>query len=95
MDLFNTLGYMGGFLLAFCSVPEAFLAFKRKDSGLSWPFLMMWLWGEIFIIIPIIFDIKVGFLLLNYTLNIVLILIICYYKVQGIKNRKLENNLKN
>ena len=79
----NTLGYLGGILLACCAIPESYLAWKRKKSDLSWAFLSMWLLGEIFILIPVIFQIQVGFLLLNYSLNIVLISIICYYKYKG------------
>lgn len=79
----NLLGYLGGILLAFCAIPEAYLAWKRKRSDLSWTFLGMWGIGEVAILIPVIFEIKVGFLLLNYSLNVILISVICFYKRKG------------
>lgn len=39
MDL---IGYIGGILLAFCAAPEAYLAWKRGHSSLSWGFLSLW-----------------------------------------------------
>ena len=79
----NSLGYVGGILLAMCGLPEAYYAWKNKKSHLSWLFLAMWGFGEILILVPIIFEIQVGFLLLNYIANVIFISVICYYKRKG------------
>jgi len=82
----NLIGYIGGILLACCAIPEVYIAWKNKKSDLSWTFLLMWLSGEILILIPVLFEIRVGFLLLNYVTNVTLISVICYYKFKGERN---------
>ena len=79
------LGWIGSGLLAFCAVPEAYLAWRRKGSSLTWTFLSIWWLGEVLILIPVLIDVKVGFLLFNYIINILLISIIMYYKYKGEK----------
>ena len=75
------IGWIGGILLAFCGLPQAWESYKTKSSdGLTWGFLIMWGVGELFTIVyiipkwhwPIIF---------NYTANFIFLLIIIYYKV--------------
>lgn len=83
MDL---IGYIGGILLAFCAAPEAYLAWKRGHSSLSWGFLSLWGVGEVFTLAAVLTDAPLGYLLLNYGLNILFISIICYYKRKGDKN---------
>jgi len=80
----NSLGYLGGILLAFCGVPEMIKAIRYKRSDLTWTFLAMWGIGEICILIPVLFKIKIGFLLLNYVANVIFISVICYYKYKGV-----------
>ena len=82
--MINLIGWLGAMLLAFCAVPEAILAIKNGHAnGLSWPFLLMWYFGEIFILVPILYKIKEKFLIFNYSLNIICITIIIYYKLTG------------
>lgn len=78
--MINIIGWIGAFLLAFCGLPECYLAIKNKNSNLSWSFLLMWGIGEVFLLIPVILQIKSSFLLFNYIANIVFISIICWYK---------------
>ena len=52
------LGWIGSGLLAFCAVPEAYLAWRRKGSSLTWTFLSIWWLGEVLILIPVLIDVK-------------------------------------
>ena len=80
MDL---MGWIGSLLLAGCGLPEAILAIKNKRTGLSWPFLIMWGLGEIFVLIPVLFKVKTPWLIINYTFNTILIGVIVYVKFRG------------
>ena len=79
----DILGWIGSILLAVCGAPEAYNAIKNKTSSLSWAFLALWGFGEVFVFIPVLFKIKSPFLILNYSLNIAFISIIVYYKIRG------------
>lgn len=83
------VAWSGAFLLSFCSVPELYKAYKTKKCSLTWSFLMMWLVGEIFTLIPILSRDLGLFLVFNYTLNIAIISALCYYKLRGGKNEKI------
>jgi uncharacterized protein with PQ loop repeat len=75
------IGYIGGILLAICGAPQAYLSYKQGHSdGISILFLLMWSLGEIFTLIYIIPKIDIP-LLLNYTSNLVFLLIIWRYKI--------------
>lgn len=76
----NTLGWIGSLLLAFCAIPESVKAYKTKRCEMTWTFLLMWFFGEIFVLIPVIFEIQNAFLLFNYGLNTVLISYLVYTK---------------
>lgn len=74
-------GWLGSFLLAICAAPQAFYALKHKNShGISWGFLLLWLFGEIFTLIYVL-KLQDAPLLLNYTLNLVFLCVILYFKV--------------
>lgn len=82
--LLKRIGWIGSVLLAVCSIPEVILAFKNGHvKGLTWEFLLLWYFGEIFILIPVLFKIKETFLTFNYLLNITLISILIYFKFLG------------
>lgn len=83
----NSLGWIGGILLAFCALPEAFSSFRKKRCDLSWGFLSMWGLGEVFILIPVIGDKMAPFLLFNYSLNIVIISVLIYFKTKTLKQK--------
>jgi uncharacterized protein with PQ loop repeat len=80
------LGWLGAFLLAFCAVPELYSTLRTKKCGLTWGFLNMWLFGEIFTLVPVVSKQLGTFLIFNYSLNIVIILILCYYKIRSKRN---------
>ncbi|NDB12461.1 MAG: hypothetical protein EBX54_11200, partial [Betaproteobacteria bacterium] len=53
--MLDLLGWLGGLMLAFSAVPQALESYRCKNSnGLTWPFLMMWFWGEVFMIVYIV-----------------------------------------
>ena len=79
----ETIGWIGSILFALCGFPQALQSYKDKHSnGLNWPFILMWLFGEILTLIyiwpksdyPLIF---------NYSLNLMFLLVIIYYKVKS------------
>lgn len=76
----TTFGWLGSVLLAFCGLPELFVTLKTKQCKLSWPFLLMWGLGEVFTLIAIVDQKMSAFLLLNYSLNMVIIFILIYFK---------------
>ena len=78
----ETLGWIGGILLAVCSVPELIKTIKTKTCSLSWGFLLLWWFGELFIMIPVIAKSMPFFLTFNYTLNLLIISILIYYKAR-------------
>ena len=80
-DNLEIIGWVGAFLLATCGLPQAIKSWRQKHSyGLSLWFLLMWMAGEVLVLIyvlpkwhwPLIF---------NYTTNIVFVTIILYYKL--------------
>ncbi len=81
--LLELLGWTGGILLAFCGLPEAIKAIVTHTCTLSWPFLLMWLFGEVFVLIPVWIKIRKGWLLINYCANIIFVGIMVYYKLFG------------
>lgn len=79
---YEWLGWLGSMLFAFCGLPQAIHAFRHKHAdGMTWSFLMMWLWGEVFTLIYISSKQDVVPLLANYILNVLFLLVILWYKV--------------
>lgn len=70
---------IGSFLLAACGAPLAFEAFQKGSSDISLPFTFMWLFGEIFVAIYVIYK-KEKALTINYLANIFFILIVLFYR---------------
>lgn len=80
--MIDSLGAIGAFLLAVCALPELFSSFRRGYCGTSWGFLQIWFWGEVTTFLYIIFTSMDVYLLTNYSLNIILILCLFYYKTK-------------
>lgn len=76
------LGYIAGFLFAFCALPQAMQSYKEGNSrGINNLFLWMWFLGEVLMTIYVY--VKHGMdmpLLINYWFNTALILVIMRYK---------------
>jgi uncharacterized protein with PQ loop repeat len=77
----ETIGWLGSLLLAFCGLPQALESIKTKSSaGLTWGFILMWSFGEIFTFIYVAPKMDLP-LIFNYTANIIFLAIIVYYKL--------------
>ncbi len=77
------IGWLGAILFSLCAVPQAIKTYRtKKADDLSWAFLMMWLWGEIFTLIYVLDnDVLQWPLIVNYIFNIVLVLYILWAKL--------------
>ena len=75
-------GIIGALMFAFCGLPQAITCIKTGNSqGLSWSFLIMWFFGEVFTIVYILP--KHDYILLtNYILNFGFLLIMLKYKIK-------------
>ena len=81
LNLFSILGWLGSVCLAVCGVPQAIQSFRDKHShGISWGFLLLWTFGEIFAL-AYVFDKLDLPLLVNYGCNILIVGIMLYYKI--------------
>lgn len=76
----DVVGYLGAFLLAICGSFEAFRSFRNKRCDVGYGLLLSWLIGEILLVIYNFLAMDIP-LFINYTANIVFILIMLYYKV--------------
>jgi uncharacterized protein with PQ loop repeat len=77
----ETLGYIGSIMLAICGLPQAIESFKTKSSeGLTWGFLALWFFGEIFTFAYILPKMDLP-LLINYSANIIFLSVIIYFKL--------------
>lgn len=79
--MMETIGWVGGILLAFCGLPQAIQSYKTKNSdGLTWGLLSMWMLGEILTIAYVLPKMHLP-LIFNYAANIVFLSIIIWYKL--------------
>lgn len=77
----EAIGWIGGFFFAICAVPQAWQSYRQGHSvGLSWMFLWFWLLGEVLTTIYVLPK-EHWPLIFNYVFNIILLLIIMWYKV--------------
>lgn len=78
MEIF---GWIGGILLSVCGIPQAYKVFREKHAnGMSHLNLWLWLFGELFVLIYVIFGNYSLPLLINYSLNFIVVNVIIYYK---------------
>lgn len=74
------IGWLGSIMLSVCGLPQAWDSFRKKNSdGISWGFILLWLFGEIFALIYA-FYIKENPIIFNCALNTIIISVIFYYK---------------
>jgi uncharacterized protein with PQ loop repeat len=78
----NLVGWVGSILFACCAFPQAVQAYRQGHSeGLSWAFLLMWLFGEV-LTIAYVLPKRDWPLLFNYAANLAFLLVILRYKVR-------------
>lgn len=81
MSIFEILGWLGSICLAICGIPQAWQSFKDKHShGISWGFVLLWAFGEIFALAYVYDKLDLP-LLLNYATNILILAVILYFKI--------------
>ena len=86
MTIFEIMGWLGSICLAICGIPQAWQSYKDKHSdGISWGFVLLWAFGEIFALAYVYDKLDLP-LLLNYATNILILAVILYYKVKPQKD---------
>jgi uncharacterized protein with PQ loop repeat len=86
MVINEAIGWIGGTIMSLCAVPQVYRTWKtKKAEDLSWGFLLMWFWGEIFLCFYIVFkDFETNVfhipLYLNYLFNTLLVVYLIYAK---------------
>jgi len=82
MSIFEIMGWLGSICLAICGIPQAWQSIKDKHShGISWGFVLLWAFGEIFALAYVYDKLDLP-LLLNYATNILILAVILYYKIK-------------
>lgn len=78
----ENIGWIGSILLAFCGLPQAWESIRMGHSrGLTWGFLFMWFVGELCTFAYILPKMDLP-LLVNYSANIMFLIIIIFYKIK-------------
>ena len=79
--MIELLGWIGGICLAVCALPQAIKSYRTKSSeGISGTFIALWIAGEIFTIGYILLTTMQWPLLINYSFNILCLLVIIFYR---------------
>ncbi len=83
--IIEAIGWIGSMLFCLCALPQLITVYRNKHGfGLSWGFLLLWLFGEILCAIYVGSQPIVQLpLIVNYALNLVMLLVIIYYKIAG------------
>lgn len=76
------IGWIGSILLAGCGLPELIRTIRDGKCHIGWGMLLSWFFGEVFVLLHILKTIDDLALLTNYTLNIIIISIMLYYKIR-------------
>lgn len=77
----NALGWLGSIALALCGLPQAIECYRKGNSrGLSWAFLLLWFFGELFTL-AYVWDKSDIPLIVNYVANIGLLLVMLKFKL--------------
>lgn len=71
---------VGSVLLALCGFPEALRAFRLKRCDIGWGMLLMWLIGELCLVVFAL-QTKQHVLLINYFANILFLAVMLFYKL--------------
>ncbi len=80
------IGWTGALLFSWCAVPQCLKTWRtRRADDLSWGFLLMWLWGEVFTLAYVLAtNARTGDyqlpLLTNYAFNLLLACYLIYAK---------------
>jgi len=85
MSILDAIGWIGSSLFSLCALPQTITVWRNKHGhGLSWAFLLMWLLGEILCLIYTSLQQIVPVpLVVNYIVNLAMLIVIIYYKIHG------------
>jgi len=76
----DAIGWLGSMLFALCGLPQAIESYRKKHSrGLTWMFLLMWLFGEILTFAYVLPKMDYP-LLANYVVNFLFLIVIIWFK---------------
>ncbi len=75
------IGWIGSLLLAICGIPELIVTVSTGQCNVSWGMLLTWFFGEVLVAIHVYRKHHDLALLTNYTLNIIIISVLIYYKL--------------
>ena len=74
------IGWLGSLFLGFCGLPQALKAYRDGHvEGLDPGLLVLWTLGEIFTGYAVLGDAPLGYLILNYGLNLVFLSVLWRY----------------
>ena len=74
-------GWIGSFCFCICSLPELYYSIVNGQCLLSWPFLVLWGLGEIFVLIPVIYEKNELFLIFNYLFSLLCVILLIGIKL--------------
>ena len=75
--MIDVLGYIGNIMLATCALPLVVELYKSKSRAkVSLPFILYWLAGEVFTVTYILIKAPKLPLILNYSFNIISIMVV-------------------
>ena len=75
------IGWIGSVCLGICALPQAIQCYKEKHAdGISHGLVWLWYIGELFTLIYIVLTNASIPLILNYSVNLLLLHVILYYK---------------
>jgi uncharacterized protein with PQ loop repeat len=80
--MIDTAAWIGSLMLAVCAVPQAWASYRQGHSDGVTPGLL-WLWGggEVLTLVYVV-DKGIVPMIVNYSFNLILILIITFYKLK-------------
>lgn len=87
----ETIGWIGGMLLATCAFPQVIKVWRDGNAdGMSHLNVWLWCFGEIFMLAYVLLQQFSFPLLLNYGLNLIFVLIIIYFKYFNKENNDVS-----
>ena len=84
----EVLGFLGSGLLGLCALPEVISSIITKKCSLGWAFLLLWFFGELFLLIYTIIKnrtVPLIPLIFNYLLNLLFLSILISIKVKEVQ----------
>lgn len=76
------IGWIGSLSFGLCGLPQAVKTYRDGHAkGLDTGFLVLWTTGEVFTFAAVIMDAPVPYLLANYILNAIFLVVMWRYKL--------------